>query len=474
MPWKFLKGLLVMATGNATGTFTSSFTASSQGGSGSGLADDGHWLAQQGLASRALHGGQLDRSAGAALGGSIVQSTSFRQTGVGPEHTSPHAYSRCSNPTVDDLEAALGALERALPAVSFGTGLAAETALFLGVLSAGDHLVIGDCIYGGTTRLVQQILAPLGITATFVNTQDLEAVSRAITPATKLVFVETPANPTLVLTDIAAIGEICKQRGVLLAVDNTFLTPAILQPLDLGADVCVYSTTKHIEGHGSALGGALVCRDEKLLARLKFIRKSTGAIQSPLNAYLTLRGVRTLPIRIAAHSRAALQVAQWLEKHEAIAKVNYPGLASFPQRALAERLHRPASGAWNNGERLHGGVLSFELKGGVPAALKLLGRVRLCTLAEHVGSIESILTHSATMTHADVPAEQRRRSGIGDGLVRLSVGLEEPSDIIADLASALEGLVGESPSRAEETRVEEPAVEERGGLGSAGTLVAAR
>jgi cystathionine beta-lyase/cystathionine gamma-synthase len=383
-----------------------------------------------GPATIALHGLEPKRITGESLAGSIVQSTSFRQSSVGGAPV-PHAYSRCSNPTVDDLEVALGAIENAPPAVTFGTGLAAETALFLSVLRAGDHVVLGDCIYGGTVRLVQQVLAGLGITHTFAPSTDPEKIRAAITPRTKLVFIETPANPTLVLTDIQAIADICKPRNILLAVDNTFLTPVILRPLDLGADIAVYSTTKHIEGHGAALGGALTARDPALLARFRFIRKSTGAIQSPLNAYLTLRGLRTLPLRVREHSRHAQVIAQWLESNPAVARVNYPGLESFPQAALARRAHATASGTF------HGGVLSFELLGGVPAALAFLSAVRLCTLAEHVGSIESIVTHSATMTHADVPAEQRRAAGISDGLVRLSVGLEDPADVIADLTQAL-------------------------------------
>jgi len=385
-----------------------------------------------GPATIALHGSahhRAQRGPGEPLAGSIIQSTSFRQSGVGDPVT--HAYSRCSNPGVDELEAALGALEAALPAVTFGTGLAAETALFFSVLKQGDHVVLGDCIYGGTTRLVQQLLAGLGITHTFVPATDIERLATAITPSTKLVFIETPANPTLVLTDVAAVARVCKARGVLLAVDNTFLTPVILRPLDLGADICVYSTTKHIEGHGAALGGALVTRDAELDKRFRFIRKSTGAIQSPLNAYLTLRGLRTLPLRLREHSASALRVAQWLERHHAVERVNYPGLSAFPQRALAAQLHTTPFG------ELHGGVLSFELRGGVPAALAFLRAVRVCTLAEHVGSVESIVTHSATMTHADVPREQRLAAGISDGLVRLSVGLEDVCDIIADLDAAL-------------------------------------
>lgn len=373
----------------------------------------------------ALHAGRPVGQGQAVVGG-IVQSTSFIQTEVGG--TVEHAYSRCSNPTVSELEVALGAIEDALPAVAFSTGLAAETALFLTLLNAGDHVVVGDAIYGGTIRLVQQVLSRFGITHTFVNTTDALNVAKAIKPNTKLVFIESPANPTLTLTDIAAVARVTKAAGIPLAVDNTFLTAVIQKPLDLGADISVYSTTKHIEGHSTALGGALVTRDEKLNEKLRFIRKSTGAIQTPLNAWLTTRGVRTLPLRLKQHSLNALHIARWLQAHEEVTKVNYPGLKSHPQHELANRQHIGC---------LHGGVISFELRGGVPAAKEFLRSLNLCTLAEHVGSIESIVTHPATMTHGDVPRAQREAVGINDGLVRLSVGLEDPAEVITDLDTAL-------------------------------------
>jgi cystathionine beta-lyase/cystathionine gamma-synthase len=377
------------------------------------------------ISTQALHPPALTRTPGQPLVGSLCQSTSFQQAGVG--HAVPYAYSRVSNPTVSELEAVLGALEDAPPAVTFATGLAAETALLLSVLRTGDHVVAGAAIYGGTVRLLQQILAPLGITHTFVDSTQPALVAAAIQPNTRLVFIETPANPTLVLTDIAAIAAVCRPRGVLLAVDNTFLTPAIQRPLDLGADLSVYSTTKHMEGHSTALGGALVSRNAELLDRTRFIRKSTGAIQTPFNAWLTTRGLKTLQLRLRQQSAHAQVVAEWLSSHPAVATVNYPGLHNFPQRDLARAQHG----------NIHGGVLSVELSGGVPAALEVLQRLKLITLAEHVGSVESLVTHSATMTHADVPADQRRAAGISDGLLRISVGLEEPADLVADLEHAL-------------------------------------
>ncbi len=375
-------------------------------------------------ATIALHA-RPRRGPGEPLGGCIAQSTSFTQLAVGD--TPEHAYSRVSNPTVSDLEFALGALEGAPPAVCFSSGLAAETALFLSLLSQGDHAVVSAAAYGGTVRLLNRVFARYGVETTFVDATDTSHVRAALSDRTKLVFVETPSNPTLDLVDLAALSQVCKERGVPLAVDNTFLTAAIQRPLDFGADISVYSTTKHIEGHSAAVGGAIVSRDETLLSGLRFVRKATGGIQTPFNAYLTLRGVETLPLRARQHSRGAGAVAAWLAKHPSVALIRYPGLDSHPQRALAIRQHGG----------FHGGVVSFELRGGLPAAQGLLARLRLVRLAEHVGGAQTLLTHPATMTHADVPAAHRRAVGITDGQLRLSVGLEDPADIIADLGQAL-------------------------------------
>jgi cystathionine beta-lyase/cystathionine gamma-synthase len=387
-----------------------------------------------GIDTLALHAGFAPDEWCSALVTPLVQSTTYVQRDG--KTAGGHAYSRVSNPTVDALERELGALENAPPAVTFATGLAAETALFLTLLSQGDHAVVGAGIYGGTVRLFRQVLSKLGIRATFVNTADPQEVAAAITPETKIVFIETPTNPTLELADIAAISRVCKaagRGGVKLVVDNTFLTAAIQRPLDLGADICVVSTTKHIEGHSTSLGGAVTSRDEAFLEKLRFYRKATGAIQAPFQAWLTSRGLKTLPLRLRQHSENALTIARWLENHPSITRVNYPGLDSFPQRDLALSQHTDP-----DGRVLHGGVISFELEGGVEAGRTLLNSVRLCSLVEHVGSVETLITHPATMTHADVPREQRYAAGITDGLVRLSVGLESPKDIIADLERAIE------------------------------------
>jgi cystathionine beta-lyase/cystathionine gamma-synthase len=373
----------------------------------------------------AVHGGlHADPATGAVLT-PIYQSTTYRQDAVGVHKG--HTYSRASNPTVSALEEALGALEDTPPAVCFATGMAAISAVFLALLKSGDHVVLSEVVYGGTVRLFDQVLNNFGLKASFVDTADPAAVRAAIQPNTRMVFIETPANPTLKLTDVAAIAAITRPAGLLLVVDNTFLTPLLLRPLDLGADITMLSTTKYIEGHNATVGGSIASRDERILDRLRLIRKTLGSIQSPHEAWLTARGIKTLPLRMQQHSRAAQVVAEWLEQHPDVSHVHYPGLASFPQRELAERQHG-----------LQGGMLSFELKQGAEAGIALMNAVRLCVLAENLGAAESLITHPVSMTHGDVPREMRERIGITDGLVRLSVGLEDPRDIIADLSQALD------------------------------------
>lgn len=385
------------------------------------------------LAVRA--GLEHDPASGAILT-PIVQSATYVQHTLGSHRG--HTYSRAGNPTVDALERAIGALEAGrhrptLPAVCFSSGLSAETTLFLTLLRAGDEVVVSDAVYGGTVRLLRRVLSGLGIAARFVDTSRPEVLAAAVSPRTRLVFVETPANPTLKLTDIAAAARIAHAAGALLAVDNTFLTPVLQRPLDLGADVAVYSTTKHIEGHNATIGGAVTARDPELLDRLRFTRKTLGTIQSPFEAWLTLRGLKTLPLRIREHSRAAARIAEFLRNHPGVERVFYPGLDTFPQRELAERQHARDE----RGDSLHGGVLSFEVRGGEPAGVRTLNALRLVSIAESLGAVESLVTHPLTMTHGDVPADQRAAAGITDGLVRLSVGLEDPDDLLADLDQAL-------------------------------------
>ncbi len=373
--------------------------------------------------TRVIHGGlEPDPLTGAILT-PIHQSTTFVQDAVGSDRG--YTYTRAGNPTVAALERNLGAVEATLPAVAFSTGMSALTALFLAVLQQGDHVVVSDVVYGGTVRALRQVLQPFGVTASFIDTADLEAVRAAITPDTRLILIETPANPTLKLTDIRAVADIAKAASILLAVDNTFLTPVLQQPFDLGADIVAYSTTKYIEGHNATVGGALLTRDEFLRERFAFIQKAIGVPQSPFESWLTLRGIKTLPLRIERHAANALEVATWLESHPGISHVLYPGLPSFPQYELACRQQRSG-----------GGIIAFELAGGTTAALDFVQKIKLARLAENLGAVESLVTHPASMTHADVPRDQRERTGITDGLIRLSVGLESPVDLIADLDQA--------------------------------------
>lgn len=378
------------------------------------------------IRTRAIHAGLEPDPATGAILAPIHQSATFVQEAVGVHKG--FTYTRSGNPTVAALERVLGALEDAPQAACFGTGLAAIHALFLSLLRSGDRAVVSEVVYGGTVRLARRFLEGLGIEVRFVDTTDLAALEDALRVETKLVLVESPANPTLALTDLAAAAAAAHEAGALLAVDNTFLTPALQQPLELGADVSVYSTTKYVEGHNATLGGALVARDERLLERFRLAQSTLGSPQSPFEAWLTLRGVKTLELRMREHSRNALEVARFLESHPAVARVAFPGLDSFPQRALAQRQQQD-----------FGGMIAFELEGGAPAGVRLMNALELCSLAESLGAVETLVTHPASMTHAALEREERERLGIGDGLVRLSVGLEDPADLIEDLRRGLEG-----------------------------------
>ena len=378
----------------------------------------------RGLCTRTIHGTLPPDSATGAILTPIYQSTTFVQEAVGVHKG--FTYSRAANPTVSALEDVLGSLETA-PTLCFSTGMAAISTLFLSILKQGDHAIISDVVYGGTVRLFRQVLEGLGVRASFVDTSDVAAVAAAVEARTKLIFIETPANPTLKLTDIAAISSVASKAGVLLAVDNTFLTAALQPVFELGADISVLSTTKYIEGHNATVGGSLATKDEALLERFRLVRKTIGCIQSPLESWLTQRGLKTLSMRLERHSQNALTVANWLDEHPTVQRVSYPGLRSFPQYELACRQHVA-----------HGGMLSFEVNGGTAAALELMKSVKLCSLAENLGAAETLITHPASMTHADIPPETRVALGIPDGLIRLSVGLEDASDITADLEQALE------------------------------------
>ena len=377
------------------------------------------------LDTLALHAGAYPDPATGALLTPIYQSTTYVLEAVGSDKG--FTYSRTANPTVSALERRLAALEGAEHASCFGTGLGATTALALALLQAGDRAVLSDVVYGGTVRLFQKILSKFGVESEFVDAADPAAWEEALRRPARLVFVETPANPTLKLTDIEVVSRLAHDAGAVVVVDNTLLTPVLQRPLDLGADIVLHSTTKFIEGHNATLGGALITRDAELHEKMTFLRNAIGAIQSPFNAWLTLQGVKTLPLRMERHSANALRVARFLESHPRVTKILYPGLESFLQYELARR--QQGSG---------GALMAFEVEGGTEAGVRVMNGVRLCALAENLGAAETLVTHPASMTHAAVPAEQRLATGITDGLIRISVGLENPDDIIADLRRALE------------------------------------
>jgi cystathionine beta-lyase/cystathionine gamma-synthase len=376
----------------------------------------------------AIHGGRTLDSHASSILFPLYQTSTFVHDAVGVNKG--FSYSRVSNPTVDALEKAIGALEATPPAVCFRTGMAAIATLLLSVLKTGDHAIISDVVYGGTMRLFREVLDNLGITASFVDTSDAANVEAAITPKTRIVLIETPGNPTLKLTDIEAVSQVTRRHSILLAVDNTFLTPILQKPLDLGADISILSTTKYIDGHNATVGGSIATRDEKLLERLCLIRKTLGTTQAPFEAWLTLQGIKTLPARLRLHCEGAEVIARWLETHPAVEYVLYPGLDSFPQKALAEKQ-----------QRAPGAMIAFELKAGAEAAIRALNNVQLCSRAESLGCLETLITHPSSTTHADVDPELRCRLGITDGLIRLSVGLEAPEDIIADLEQAFAAAV---------------------------------
>lgn len=378
-------------------------------------------------ATAALHAGAVPDPATGAILPPIYQTTTYVQDSLGEDRG--YTYSRSGNPTVTALERRLAALEGTEHCLCFATGLAATATLALALLSAGDRVVVSAVVYGGTVRLFGEVLARFGVEAEFVDTGDGAALASALERPARLVFVETPANPTLRLTDIAAAARHTHRAGALLVVDNTLLTPALQRPFELGADLVLHSTTKYIEGHNATVGGALLARDPALDEPLRYHRNALGTIQSPFAAWLTLQGVKSLPLRMERQAATARRVAEFLDREPEVRRVHYPGLASFPQRELAER--QQTSG---------GALLSFELTGGETAARRFLSSLRLCSLAENLGAVETLVTHPATMTHAAVPAARREELGIGGDLVRLSLGLEAADDLIADLARGLGSL----------------------------------
>ncbi|MCH7941606.1 MAG: PLP-dependent transferase [Proteobacteria bacterium] len=335
-------------------------------------------------------------------------------------------YTRSTNPTRQVLENNLAAIEGGKYAVAFSSGMAAvDTCMKL--LKSGDHVVCSDDVYGGVSRHFNRVLTDYGMSFTYVDTSQPDTVRQAIRPETKMLWVETPTNPLLKITDLAAMSEIAKENDLYFGVDSTFATPVFLRPLEYGADIVMHSLTKYISGHNQIIGGLVVTNRDDIHEKFKFIQKTIGAVPSPFDCWLTLSGVKTLHLRMARHAASALVVAQFLEDHPKVARVAYPGLPSHPQHDIAKAQMSGFSG-----------MISFELKDGIEAGRTLMNTVELCCLAESLGSVETMITHPATMTHAEVPDEERRARGLSDGLVRLSVGIEDVDDIIADLDQALE------------------------------------
>lgn len=382
-----------------------------------------------GFTTKQIHAGVRPDPITGAILTPVFQSTTFVQESVDRYLEKGFSYSRSGNPTVAALEEKITVLENGAATTCYATGMAAIQAVIQATLSAGDHAIISDVAYGGTYRLCTTVYARYGVTFSFVDTANPEAVAAAVRDNTRLILTETPANPTLKLTDIRAISDIAAKHGLIHAVDNTFLTPYYQRPLELGANISVHSTTKYFDGHNATVGGAAVADSKELDAKIRYVQNAGGVIMSPWVAWLTLQGTKTLSIRMDRQSANAQAIAEFLESHPKVTTVRYPGLASFPQHALAKS---QASG--------FGAMLWFDVEGGVAAGKALMDSVELCTLAENLGSVETLITHPVTMTHADVEEAERKRVGITDGLVRLSVGLEDVDDLIADLKTALDRL----------------------------------
>ncbi|MCA9617792.1 MAG: cystathionine gamma-synthase [Myxococcales bacterium] len=375
------------------------------------------------LDTLAIHAGQPPDPVSGAVMTPIVLSSTFAQESPG-KHKG-FEYSRSGNPTRNALEACLAALEGGDQGFAFSSGLGASTTLLM-TLSPGDHVVCGDDVYGGTFRLLDKVMKPMGISQSFVDMSDAASVAEAMRPETKMVWMETPTNPLLKIFDIRGAAKAAQAAGVPLVVDNTFATPVLQRPLELGATAVVHSMTKYLNGHSDVVGGAVVTRNGELAERLRFLQNAMGAVPSPFDCYLVLRGLKTLGVRMRAHVAAATTLAGRLAEHAAIERVVYPGLASHPGHALAQAQMKGA-----------GGMITVFVKGGLEPARRMLERLRIFTCAESLGGVESLAEHPAIMTHASIPPEQRAALGIGDGLVRLSVGLEDVEDLWADLEQSL-------------------------------------
>jgi len=377
-----------------------------------------------GFATDCVHAGQSpDPSTGAVIV-PIYQTSTYVQEELG-RHKG-YEYARTQNPTRAALEANIAALERGHMGIAFASGMAAINAVTT-MLSGGDHMVVSNNLYGGTFRLFDKILRKFGLEFTYVDTSDLGQVAAAIRPTTRTIYLETPTNPIMSVTDIAAVAELAHARKIKDVVDNTFLSPYLQRPLELGADIVLHSTTKFLNGHSDSVGGIVVVADPADGEQLKFIQNAAGAILSPFDSWLVLRGTKTLAIRMRQHDSNGAAVAEFLASHPGVKRVYYPGLPDHPQHQLARRQQRG-----------FGSMIAFET-GSLDRAASVLKRVRLCSLAESLGGVETLISHPVSMTHGSVPKADREKLGITDGLVRISVGIEDVEDLIADLKQALEG-----------------------------------
>jgi cystathionine gamma-lyase/cystathionine beta-lyase/cystathionine gamma-lyase/homocysteine desulfhydrase len=372
-----------------------------------------------------IHAGQVPDPSTGAIITPIYQTSTYVQEALG-KHKG-YEYARTQNPTRSAFEANIAAIENGKAAFGFASGMAATGAVMT-LLQSGDHVVVTDNTYGGTYRLFERVLRKYQLDFTYVDTSNTAAIAAAITPKTKLLFLETPTNPTLRLTDLAAACEAAHARGVAVAVDNTFASPYVQRPIDFGADLVIHSTTKFLNGHSDSVGGVVVATRDDHIEWLRFVQNAEGAIIGPMDAWLVLRGTKTLPIRMERHNANAMAIAAYLASHPKVKQVHYPGLTSHPQHALATRQMRG-----------FGGLISFAL-GSLDHARTLLNSVKLMALAESLGGVETLISHPATMTHASVPAEMRQRIGVTDDLVRISVGIEDVDDLTEDLAQALERI----------------------------------
>lgn len=376
-----------------------------------------------GFSTQAIHAGQQPDPTTGAIMTPVFLTSTYVQEELGK--SKGYEYSRVSNPTRTALEKNVAALEGGEEGVAFGSGLAAIDAI-MRLLKPGDHLVSSRNVYGGTFRLARFVWEDYGLESDFVDTTDTSVIEKAVRPNTKMLLVETPTNPTMEVTDLAAAAEIGRRHGLLTVADNTFATPYLQRPLEFGFDVVVHSLTKYLNGHSDMLGGVIITNEREVVERLRFLQKSVGAVLSPFDSWLCLRGTKTLAVRMDRHCSNAMEVARWLVRQSVVKKVHYPGLADHPQHSLAARQMKG-----------FGGMIAFDL-GSLQAAAAFLKEVRLCALAESLGGVETIITHPATMTHAAIPPEQRKAIGLTDGLVRISVGLEDVEDIIADLSGAMQ------------------------------------